>query len=204
MKWSVASPLSAVWGLFFSLRFPSPFAGCPCTVSSLHNCARPVLSLQCLWVQPSSWAGTLLQAHPEIPFPSSEGGFMGVITEGQSQESQLEPYQDPPEDLMTQRVCSGARKCSFAFLPSSQVLMLHVQGPYFENHWMRAFVFLQRLLASKAVRKFPRTLYSLLLGRPVMESRGKKDLSPAGDNSDTWWLNDAREGSGPQQNFLPP
>lgn len=33
---------------------------------------------------------------------------MGVITEGQNQESQLEPYQDPPEDLMTQRVCSGA------------------------------------------------------------------------------------------------
>lgn len=129
---------------------------------------------------------------------------MGVITEGQNQESQLEPYQDPPEDLMTQRVCSGAWKCSFVFLPSSQVLMLHVQGPHFENHWMRAFVFLQRLLASKAVRKFPRTPYSLLLGRPVMESRGKKDLSPTGDNSDTWWLIGAREGSGSQTELLTP
>ena len=119
---------------------------------------------------------------------------MGVITKGQNQESQLEPYQDPPEDLMTQRVCSGAQKCSFAFLPSSQVLMLHVQGPHFEDHWMRAFVFLQRLLASKAVRKFPQSPYSLLLGRSVRESRSKKDLSPAGDNSDTWWLIGARDG----------
>lgn len=80
---------------------------------------------------------------------------MGVITKGQNQESQLEPYQDPPEDLMTQRVCSGARKCSFAFLPSSQVLMLHVQGPYFENHWMRAFVFLQRAPCQQGSEEVP-------------------------------------------------
>ena len=58
---------------------------------------------------------------------------MGVITEGQNQESQLEPYQDPPEDLMTQRVCSGAWKCSFVFLPSSQVLMLPLPCGFFKN-----------------------------------------------------------------------
>ena len=37
-----------------------------------------------------------------------------------------------------------------------------------------------------------------------MESRGKKDLSPTGDNSDTWWLIGAREGSGSQTEFLTP
>ena len=37
-----------------------------------------------------------------------------------------------------------------------------------------------------------------------MESRGKKDLSPAGDDSDTCWLIGAREGSGSQTERLTP
>ena len=105
--------ISAVCGLFFSLCFPSCFVRCPCAVSNLHNyterpCARPFLSSQCLWVQPSSsWAGTLLRAQPEILSPSSEVGLMGVMTADQSRESQLEPQQKPPGGLTAQQVGAG-------------------------------------------------------------------------------------------------